>query len=270
MRSRDVVLNVRDEGAAGSPAVILLHGVTATHEYVLGRATHLQRSGFRVISYDARGHGDSTAPAPGGYGYDRLLDDLVAVMEDRGVGAAVLVGASLGCHTALRCALEHPERVRGLVAVTPAYDPERHPDEDAVRRAARLASALRRAGADGFVEAYEFPDATPTRRAAFAEAMRRQLRRHAHPAAVADALEHVMGTRPFQDLHELAGLDLPVLVAATRDELDSQHPLALAKRYAAAVPRGTLVCEAEGKTPLAWNGAALARHVADFAAGIEL
>ena len=271
VRAREVVINVRDAGAPDAPAVVLMHGVTATHDYVLMRATQLERSGFRVIAYDARGHGDSTAPArPDAYGYVELLDDLLAVIDDRGVSSALLVGASLGCHTALRCALDHPGRVTGVVAVTPAYDPERHPNRDAVRRAARLAGALRSGGADAFVDAYEFPDATPTRQAAFAEAMRRQLRRHAHPEAVADALEHAMGARPFGDLGELRGIRVPVLVAATRDELDSQHPLALAHRYAEVLGGADVVCEAEGRTPLAWNGAALARHVADFAAGIEL
>ena len=108
-----------------SPAVVLLHGLTATRRYVVMGSTALQRSGHRVIAYDARAHGRSAAaPTPGDYGYARLSDDLLAVLDARGVERAVLAGSSMGAHTLLRFALAHPERVAGLVVMTPAYDPE--------------------------------------------------------------------------------------------------------------------------------------------------
>ena len=45
--------------------MILLHGLTATRRYVLHGSLALARRGYRQISYDARGHGES-APAPDG------------------------------------------------------------------------------------------------------------------------------------------------------------------------------------------------------------
>ena len=75
----------------------------------------LERDGHRVITYDARGHGASTpAPDPDAYDYDDLVSDLQAVLDDRGLDRAVLAGASMGAHTALRLALDAPERVAGL------------------------------------------------------------------------------------------------------------------------------------------------------------
>ena len=44
----------------GGPAVVLLHGLTATRRYVVMGSRTLERSGRRVIAYDARGHGRST------------------------------------------------------------------------------------------------------------------------------------------------------------------------------------------------------------------
>src|ERR671916_905758 len=110
-----------EEAGEGVP-VVLLHGLTATRRYVVMGSRNLERSGHRVVLYDARGHGRSD---PGdGYGYDVLARDLLAVLDDRGIERAVLAGASMGAHTLVRFALEHPERAAALVVITPAFDPD--------------------------------------------------------------------------------------------------------------------------------------------------
>src|SRR5690242_21042986 len=94
-----------EDSGEGTP-VVLLHGLTATRRYVVMGSTALQRSGHRVIAYDARGHGRSSpAPAPDRYGYDDLGRDLEAVLDQRRVERAVLAGASMGAHTLLWLAL---------------------------------------------------------------------------------------------------------------------------------------------------------------------
>ena len=61
------------------------HGVTATRRYVVHGSNALPRRGYRQISYDARGHGESApAPADAGYTYRELADDLGAVLESQG------------------------------------------------------------------------------------------------------------------------------------------------------------------------------------------
>ena len=94
---------------------MLLHGLTATHRYVVMGSRALERSGHRVIAYDARGHGASDpAPQPGAYDYADLAADLLArCSTQRGIERAVLAGASMGAHTALRLALEQPAAGRG-------------------------------------------------------------------------------------------------------------------------------------------------------------
>src|ERR1700734_1577584 len=63
----------------GTP-IVLLHGLTATRRYVVMGSRTLERSGFRVIGYDARGHGRSAAaPPPAPYDYEDLARDLGAV-----------------------------------------------------------------------------------------------------------------------------------------------------------------------------------------------
>src|ERR1700730_5642874 len=103
-------LAIEDDGA-GEAAVVGLHGLTATRRYVLMGSRMVERSGRRVVVFDARGHG-SSAPAPGGdYSYPALTGDLEAVLDALGIERAVLAGVSMGAHTAVRFALAHPERV---------------------------------------------------------------------------------------------------------------------------------------------------------------
>ena len=56
-----VALSVSEDGEG--PAVVLLHGLTATRRYVVMGSRSLERSGHRVIAYDARGHGRSSPAA---------------------------------------------------------------------------------------------------------------------------------------------------------------------------------------------------------------
>src|SRR5256884_2922980 len=109
--ARDGVLLSGEEAGEGA-TVALLHGLTGTRRYVVMGSRALERSGHRVIAYDARGHGRSTpAPTPEAYGYEELAADLASVLDDFEIERAVLAGASMGAHTLLRLALDAPERV---------------------------------------------------------------------------------------------------------------------------------------------------------------
>src|SRR3954470_1826884 len=94
-----------EEAGEGIP-VVLLHGLTANRRYVVMGSRALERSGHRVVAYDARGHGHSSpGPEPPAYTYPDLAADLLAVLDDRGIERAVLAGASMGAHTIVRLAL---------------------------------------------------------------------------------------------------------------------------------------------------------------------
>jgi pimeloyl-ACP methyl ester carboxylesterase len=240
----------------GTP-VVLLHGLTATHRYVVMGSRALERSGHRVIAYDARGHGRSEPAEP--YDYPALAADLERVLDERGIDRAVLAGASMGAHTLLRFALEHPERALALVAITPAYDPEDFPG-DLVRWDA-LAEGLERGGVEGFVEAYG-PITGPWAETT-AKVLRQRLSLHEHPQAVAQALRQVPRSRPFDELSQLANLSMPVTIVASRDEADPGHPFRVGEAYARTIAGARLVTEDEGSSPIAWQGGQLSRVIAD-------
>jgi pimeloyl-ACP methyl ester carboxylesterase len=253
-----------EEAGEGTP-VVLLHGLTATRRYVVMGSRSLERSGHRVVTYDARAHGASTgAEDPDAYDYDDLVEDLRAVMDDRGIDRAVLVGASMGAHTAVRMALDHPERVAGLVVATPAFDPEEDRDEG-LKRWDALSDGLRSGGVDGFVEAYGDPQVPEQWKETIDKVLRQRLGAHEHPDAVADALHAVPRSRPFEAWDELAEIAVPTVVVASRDEADPGHPYAIGERYAEAIPDAELRSEEPGSSPLAWQGGQLSKVISELA-----
>jgi pimeloyl-ACP methyl ester carboxylesterase len=254
------------ESGSGA-AVVLLHGLTATRRYVVMGSRLLERSGYRVIAYDARGHGGSSpASERAAYGYEQLGADLAAVLDSFGVDRAVLAGASMGAHTALWLALRAPERCAGLVVITPGYDPATHDDPGRLARWDALADGLERGGIDGFLDAYGTPAVPAQWQGTVVTVIRQRLSLHRHPEAVAQALRVVPRSRPFGGLEELAAIEVPVTVVASADTADPGHPQALAEAYAAAIPGARLVTDEPGKSPLAWQGSQLSRVIAELAA----
>jgi pimeloyl-ACP methyl ester carboxylesterase len=264
-----VDLSVSDDGAG--PAVVLLHGLTATRRYVVMGSSALARSGHRVLAYDARGHGRSSPAAdPDAYGYEELGRDLEAVLDGAGLERAVLAGASMGAHTLLWFALHRPERVAGIVVITPAYAGAEESDDPArLRHWDALSEGLRHGGVEGFLAAQDI-DAIPERwRETAVRVMTQRLSQHEHPAAVADALHAVPRSHPFGAIEELRALPMGAVVVASDDEADPDHPQAVGEAYAAAIPEARLVTDEPGRSPVAWQGSQLSRIIAEVVAQVR-
>jgi pimeloyl-ACP methyl ester carboxylesterase len=261
VRRGAVTLGVSDAGEG--PAVVLAHGLTATRRYVVMGSSALERSGHRVIAYDARGHGSSSpAETAEAYRYEDLGADLEAVLDHAGVERAVLAGASMGAHTLAWLALRRPERVAGLVFITPAFAGG---EDDAARLAHwdALSDGLRRGGIDGFVAAYGEPQVPERWRDPVIKVIRQRLSLHEHLDAVADALHVVPRSRPFQSLSDLESIALPTVVVASNDEADPEHPQAVGEAYARAIPGARLVTDEPGRSPVAWQGSQLSKLIAE-------
>jgi pimeloyl-ACP methyl ester carboxylesterase len=258
------------EAGEGRP-VVLAHGLTATRRYVVMGSSALERAGHRVIAYDARGHGRSgPARQPEDYTYEELGLDLEAVMDAAGVERAVVAGASMGAHSLLWLALNRPERVGGMVLITPAYDPSSHDDPERLARWDALSAGLRDDGVDGFLAAYGEPAVPERFRETVLKVIRQRLSAHEHPEALADALRIVPRSRPFQAIEQLAALELPAAVVASDDEADPGHPRAVGEAYARALPRGRLITDEPGRSPIAWQGSQLSAVIAQIAGEAEL
>jgi pimeloyl-ACP methyl ester carboxylesterase len=114
------------EHGAGRPLVLLHGGFGAAETYapVLPALTERRR----VITVDLQGHG-RTADVDRPLRYESLADDVAALARHLALGAADVLGYSLGGGVALRLAIQHPELVRRLVVVSaPCRRAGWHPD----------------------------------------------------------------------------------------------------------------------------------------------
>jgi pimeloyl-ACP methyl ester carboxylesterase len=108
-----VSLEVHEWGSG--PVVLAVHGITANG---LSWGPVAQRLAGRVtlLAPDLRGRAGSR-DEPGPYGLARHADDLIAILDERGVDTAVLAGHSMGAYVAAVAAVRHPGRVRAVVMV---------------------------------------------------------------------------------------------------------------------------------------------------------
>jgi pimeloyl-ACP methyl ester carboxylesterase len=96
--------------------IVLLHGGGQTRHSWAASAESFAIAGWRVIAYDARGHGDSGWSASGDYGVDAGVADLRALVEGLDE-VPVLVGASMGGISSLLAAGNDPALTQALVLV---------------------------------------------------------------------------------------------------------------------------------------------------------
>jgi pimeloyl-ACP methyl ester carboxylesterase len=256
---------IRGEAVGEGPPIVLCHGITATRRYVVHGSRALERAGHTVVTYDARGHGESDpAPDGRGYGYPELVGDLEEVVAATvGEGKFVLGGHSMGAHTVVAYALRHAERLAGLVVIGPTYTGEISAATLAYWDG--LATAFETGGVDGFLEYIDRNQgADPAWRDSVLRFTRERMLRHRHLPALVDALRVVPRSRPFAELAALESIGLPALVVASHDAADPGHPYEVAEAYAERLPRARLVGEAEGESPLAWQGGRLSREIAAF------
>lgn len=121
MADDDNTLKVHDSAGDGRP-VVLIHGWPVSSQSWSAQTSALKDAGYRVVSYDRRGFGESE---PGdGYGYDLLAGDLDNVLTDLDLEDVTLVGFSMGGGEVARYVSKYGEdRLHSVVfaAAVPPY-----------------------------------------------------------------------------------------------------------------------------------------------------
>ena len=108
-----LTLSYAEQGDTHGVALMLLPGPTdswRSYQLVLDRLP----PSMRAVAVSLRGHGDSDKPMTG-YRVEDYALDVVSLLDALGIERAVLAGHSGSCIVARRVALDHPERVAGLV-----------------------------------------------------------------------------------------------------------------------------------------------------------
>ena len=119
--SRKIELHYNDHGSGDT--VVLIHGWPLSGASWEKQVWALVKAGYRVITYDRRGFGESTKPADG-YDYDTLTDDLEAILTKLDLTNVTLVGFSMGGGEVARYlgkyGTERVKKAAFISAITPA------------------------------------------------------------------------------------------------------------------------------------------------------
>jgi pimeloyl-ACP methyl ester carboxylesterase len=261
-RHRGIDFSFLDRGD-GAPFVFQ-HGLGGDRSH----PADLYRSAGRLVCLECRGHGDTTPLGPvAELGFQTFADDLLALVDDLGLASFVVGGVSMGAGVALRFAADHPDRVRGLVLVRPAW--LHRPSPPNLRLMPRVAELLHdhgpREGRERFRASAEYAAmlrASP----ATAESLLGQFDRP-HAREHAEVLRRLPADCPLGTAPDWQRLDMPALVIGTAH--DPAHPLDFATAIADALPHA----EHREVTARTVDGAAHRREVGAlidaFMAGLE-
>ncbi|XP_072496308.1 sn-1-specific diacylglycerol lipase ABHD11-like isoform X1 [Notamacropus eugenii] len=104
------------DGQDTLPPVVFLHGMFSNKNIFQAEAETLaQKTGRKVLTVDARNHGES--PHNADCSYEAMSSDLLALLSQLRLTPCVLIGHSMGGRTAMAFALQKPELVERLVSV---------------------------------------------------------------------------------------------------------------------------------------------------------
>ena len=271
VRISDVMIHVVEAGEGGRP-VMLVHGFTADAGEVAGILGPLVDRGWHAVAPDLRGHGRSDRPTEGdAYSFELLADDVVALADDLGWDRFALVGHSMGGAVAQLIALDHPERLTGLVLASTFHGPVPGITMDLVELGRWV---VREAGMSGLADAMEARRAENPESVAAVERLQEARPGYAEESRarlIANSPDMWMALAPrFVDqddrLERLAKLQVPTAVIV--GDLDSTF-LDDCRRLAATIPGATLtVIAGAGHVPQVEEPEAWWAAVSAFLAGI--
>ena len=237
-----VELHYTDQGA-GAP-VVLIHGWPLSGRSWESQVPVLVEAGYRVITYDRRGFGQSSQPWEG-YDYDTFTADLAALLDHLDVTGATLVGFSMGGGEVVRYLAQHgTARVSRAVlasAVPPyLYKSEDNPDgglDDATIEAFQTGI---RADRPAFLDDFTTQFFSAGRKLKVSEAQRQHAWNLALPASPKGTLDCVTAFGRTDFRADVAKVTVPTLVI--HGDSDAIVPFEVSgQRSAASIPGAQLV-----------------------------
>jgi 3-oxoadipate enol-lactonase len=235
--------------------MVLLHPVGLRGAFWNGVVAELEGA-FRLIVPDARGHGDSDAPARP-FTLEDLADDVAELIRAVGQPPTILVGCSMGGMTAQALAVRAPELLAGVVIANTAH---RRNDQGRATMEARAQAALQGMPATLKTTLTRWFDAD-------VQALRPDLVLQARDWLLeADPVVHCWAWRAIRDLNhaeELGRLKIPALAIAGLH--DQSTPVTAVKEMATAIPNCDYREMTTGHLAPFEAPAEFAAHLRDFA-----
>jgi len=264
-RVNGIDMNYRVQGEG--PTLVMAHGLMGSmaNMAMLGDVSDLLWDSFKVVNYDARGHGESGYTTdPADYTWPALADDMYHLARYLGIERAHIGGGSMGAGTSAVFVLDHPEMVEKLVLITP---PPMLPESFSTAKAVflGLAMLIERDGLEAAVKvAVNVPPISLMRDTdpEMFEWMRQWLLSQ-NPASLVPAIRGVIGGPPVP-YERFSEIEAPTLVVA--QEGDPIHPTASAELARQTIRGSRLVTAPD---PLYWSKhrEELAEVIRDFLLG---
>ena len=238
-------IHYRDQGAPDGPALVMVHGYSASL-HTWEPWAHMLGDEYRIITLDLPGHGLTRGFPLEDVNTDGFVAAVHAVTRALDVDEFTLIGSSMGGHTAWNYALAHPDQLEGLVLVGASGWPET--DEEAAdqpfifkllenplaRTALRdldMTSMIRDGLEDSFVDTSLVTDEMVQRYAALARAPGHR-----------DALLHIITRRDARDVasdEKLSVINTPTLIL--HGDQDALVPVSGGRSFASAIRGSELV-----------------------------
>lgn len=243
------------DDAGQGPAVILIHGFPLCRAMWQDQSEALVKAGYRVITPDLRGFGDSEATTEG-YRMDQLADDVAALMDHLGIDHAVVGGMSMGGYVLHSLLERHGKKVSAALFMVTRSGAD---NAEAKEKRTALAGKVEKGDSGAPATVFEpilFAEETLKKRVDLVQKVRQWMVDTA-PEALVGALAGMRDRKDY--LPELSRYALPALVIG--GELDICIPPDNARETARRLPRAQLVIipgaghMANMEAPLAVNSA---------------
>lgn len=227
------------------PLVVGVPGMGVLRSEYRRTVPALVAAGFRVATFDLRGHGDSDATFSA-YDDEAAAGDLLALIDALGGGPALVLGNSMGAGAAVIAAARAPERVAGLALLGPFV---RNPDVGRLKELAMRAALLKPWGPAAWKAYYRsaFPGAKPADFAEQEAAMQASLRRPGRWKA----FQRTTRTSHAPAEAALGGVRAPALVVMGTADPDWPDATAEARWVADALAAELLLVDGAGHYPMA-------------------
>jgi 3-oxoadipate enol-lactonase len=236
-----VSFHYRIEGTEGKPWLMFSNSHCTTLE-LWDEMVERFKGRFRILRYDTRGHGGTSAPA-GDYTQAQLASDVVALLDALHIDRVHFCGISIGGQTGLGLAIHHAQRLHSLIAANARFDvpapvKQAWNDRIAVVEKAGAAQAIAQATVSRWFEA-SYPTREPARTARIAAMFDR--------VSVQGYVGCAKAIRDLDYREGLANIRMPVLLisgrqdsSATEEMVNSMHAMIHGSKLVMLDPAGHL------------------------------
>ena len=122
IETNGISLNIAEQGEG--PLVLMLHGFPESWYSWRHQFSALAEAGYHAVAPDMRGYGDSDKPFEiEAYNQAEVVNDIIGLIPALGYETAVIFGHDWGAPTAWSCALNHPDKVSAVGALSVPFRP---------------------------------------------------------------------------------------------------------------------------------------------------